>query len=353
MISAPVAQANELVPATDASVRIMGRTARTDGTVTMAFPGIETVLRFSGSSFVKMSGEVLNGEGWFNVYIDGKALPKVQIPQGEYEVTLADNLDKNAEHTLRIVRRTEAWQGIVKLEKFTLETGAQKLSPAPLPQRKIMAIGDSITCGQNTEYTSAELAGNQSANAELAYGWCLAKDFDAQLNLVSYGGKGLLRDWQGLATEVTIPQLFERSLPDDPSSSWDHSAYTPDLILICVGQNDYNNAYIGAWDYAQAYVQFIDRVHALHPMAKIIIMSSPMAERSRTDGTQPRNAIHEVALSLVQQNYLKKGETFVTPIFMNQNNGTELDSHPIGPQQQAIADELKPIIKKLTGWNSK
>ncbi|MFA5256904.1 MAG: SGNH/GDSL hydrolase family protein, partial [Opitutales bacterium] len=182
-----------------------------------------------------------------------------------------------------------------------------------------------------------------------------------------YGGKGLMRDWRGMYTQmlvdaaaegtlsnpreiVSVPDFFERALPDDASSVWDHSVFQPDVILICIGQNDFNNAYIGATDYAQAYVKFIDRIHQVHPLAPIVIMSSPMAERSRTDGTQPRGAMHELALSLVQQHYLHLGESFVTPFFMAKNDGTMLDSHPIASQQRAMADELSPLISALMHW---
>lgn len=358
------------INATAENVRWMGRTETSPNAVTMAFPGVETVLRFTGSSTVTMNGRVLSGEGWFNVYVDEEKLPMLQIPGGDFVITLANGLDANKEHTLRLVRRSESWEGAVRLDGFTLEDGAKTLTPAPLPTRKIMAIGDSITCGYNIEYTDAERPGNINSNAELTYAYDLARDFDAQVNLVSYGGKGLMRDWRGMYTQmlkdcevegvlkdpqqiVTVSDIFERSLPDIASTSWDHSSYQPDVILICIGQNDYNSAYLPAWDFAQSYISFIDRIHAVHPQAQIIIMSSPMAERSRTDGTQPRNAMHEAALALVQQHYLHNGETFVTPFYVAKNDGTKLDSHPIASQHRAMADELKPIVAKLTGWDSK
>jgi lysophospholipase L1-like esterase len=355
------------INAADPSVRLMGRMAEKNGSVTMGFPGIEMELRFSGSSDVKMSGEVLSGQGWFNVYIDGKALPVLEIPTGKYTVTLADKLDPKQEHLLRMVRRNEAWQGVVRVDGFSVDDGAKILSPDPLPTRKIMAIGDSITCGQNTELIPPATPGNHCANAELAYGWLLAKDFNAQINLVSYGGKGLVRDWHGVNTQmlkdiaaegtvsnpkevVSIPDIFERALPDDPTSVWDHASYQPDLILICLGQNDFSHVSLPLSDYAQAYIKFVDRVHAVYPNARIIVMSSPMAEMTRDDGWQPRGKALEMAISIMDMHYIKQGDPVVMPIFMNHQPGTAIDSHPIAPQHRAMADELKPIIKFLTGW---
>jgi lysophospholipase L1-like esterase len=362
------AQSVTTVSMADSGVRIMGRAAITSGSATFGFPGQEIELRFSGSSSVTMTGEVLSNQGWFNVYLDGALLPRLEIPTGAYSIKLAESLDKNKTHLLRIVRRNEAWQGVVKVKGFELDGGAKILPPAPLPERRILAIGDSITCGQYTELMPPVKPGNHAVNAELAYGWLLAKDFNAQIHLVSYGGKGLLRDWRGLHTGlskavfedagksgkapeiISAPDFFERALPDDPSILWDHSQYQPDLILICLGQNDFSQIELPPSEYADAYIKFLDRIHEVYPKAHVLILSSPMAEMTRTDGWIPRGAAIQLALTLVNQHYIHKGELWVMPVFLAHQPGTELDAHPTAPQHRAMADELKPVIKSVMGW---
>ncbi|HNX05706.1 MAG TPA: hypothetical protein PKI32_09400, partial [Opitutales bacterium] len=199
MISTSSLSASTTVPATDPSVRIMGRVVEKDGSVTMAFPGVETLVRFTGSKSVAIRGKVpgdSGAAGYFNVHVDGEALPTIRIPAGDFDLTLANALDPAKEHTLRLVRRNEAWVGLVRLDAIALDDGAKFLPPPPFPTRKILAIGDSITCGYNNEFLPPAEPGPQHENAELAYGWLLAKDFGAQVNLVSYGGKGLVRDWR-------------------------------------------------------------------------------------------------------------------------------------------------------------
>lgn len=364
-------QQSQNVSMTDNAVRIMGRTVIEKDSATLGFPGQEIELRFTGSSSVKMNGEVLSGDAWFNVYIDGRSLPVLKLGSGRYSTSLADTLDASAEHMVRIVRRSESGAGVIRVDGFTIDDGAKVLPAKPLPSRKILAIGDSITCGYNVELLPPGQPGYypEKENAELSYAWQLAKDFDAQIQLVSYSGRGITRDWRGLTTSlsqevfndagnngkvheiVTAGDFFERALPDDPASVWDHSKYQPDLILICLGQNDYSQISLPAADFADAYIKFVDRVHQVYPKASIVVLSSPMAETSRTDGWQPRGKALEQAISIMDQHYIRQGDPIVMPIFVSRQPGTELDSHPIASQQRAIADEVKPIIKFLTGWD--
>ena len=370
MIPATSALADTSINAADSGVRTMGRTAVANGSQTLAFPGIELTVRFSGSAEVKMQGEVLSNQGWFTVYIDGKALPVLEIPTGKYDVTLAKGLDPKAAHVLRLVRRSEAWEGVVRIDKFALADGAKVLSPLPLPERKILAIGDSITCGEYIELSDAKQVGNGTTNAELAYESLLAKNFNAQLHIVAYGGKGIVRDWRGLNTQmlkdvaaeggctnpkeiVCAPDFFERALPDDPSSKWDHSQYVPDLVIICIGQNDFSQMSLPVSDYAAAYIKFIDRIHEVYPKASILILSSPMAEMSRDDGWQPRGVALQLAITMVDQHYVRLGTPFVMPFFTSHQPGTALNAHPIASQHAAMAEELKPIIRFLTDWQDK
>ena len=355
------------VNAASDSVRLMGRTVERDGSVTMAYSGVEMEIKFTGSTSVSMKGEVLFNHGWYNVYVDGRTLPVLEIPAGIFDVKIADRLDPKAVHTVRIVRRSESWEGVVRVDGFALGDGAKLMTPDPLPVRKILAIGDSITCGEYIELSDPSQVGDGTTNAELAYESLLAKYFNAQINIVAYGGKGIVRDWRGMNTQmlkdaaaegtlsnpkeiVCAPDFFERALPDDPSSMWDHSKYVPDLVIICIGQNDFSQVSLPVSEYVAAYVKFVDRIHEVYPKAPILVLSSPMAEMSRDDGWQPRGIALERALTLLAQHYIRQGDPFVMPLFVSHQPGTSLNSHPIASQHAAMAEELKPIITFLTGW---
>jgi hypothetical protein len=355
------------IAAASTDVRLMGRTAEKDGSLTMAFSGVELEVKFTGSKSVYLRGEVLSNHGFYNLYVDGVAQPVLEIISGKFNVKLADNLDPKLAHTIRLVRRTEAWQGIVRVDGFSLDDGAKMLSPDPLPARKILAIGDSITCGELIELSDASQVGNGTTNAELSYEFLLAKYFNAQVAIVAYGGKGIVRDWRGTNTQMLkdmaaegcisnpkeipkAPDFFERALPDDPTLTWDHSKYVPDLVIICLGQNDFSGVSLPISEYVESYIKFIDRVHEVYPKAPILVLSSPMAEMSRDDGWMPRGIALERAITLVDQHYIRMGTPFVMPLFVRHQPGTSLNAHPTAAQHAAMAEEMKPIIEFLTNW---
>jgi lysophospholipase L1-like esterase len=359
------------VATTDPSVRLMGRALVKDGSATFGFPGQELELKFSGSKSVALKGDVVKWETWFNIYVDGVKQPVVNLREGVFTLPISDKLDAGKPHLVRVVRRSESCMGVVRVDGFILDDGAKLLPPDPLPSRKILAIGDSITCGLNTELTPEATPGNGCENSENSYAWLLANDFGAQVHLVSYSGHGLMRDWRGLNTATaqevlndagakgksleisTVGDFFERTLPDDPSTKWDHASYQPDVILICLGQNDFCQIAIPPSEFADAYIKFIDRVHLLYPNTPIIVLSSPMAETSRSDGWMPRGTALELAITIMDQHYIRQGDPIVMPVFVSHQPGTSLDTHPTAAQQRAIADEVKPILKFLTRWDAK
>jgi len=356
-----------IVQAADPNVRIMGRyEADENGSVTLGFPGQEIVIVFSGD-YVAMKGAVLTGDPlYFNVSLDGETLPKLELHQGDFIVTLVEGLQpkgifpkpKSVEpeppkkHTLRLVRRNESWQGVVRIDHFDLgDDGDLFLSPYP-PSRKLLCIGDSITCGEATEQVPPSIEyGNQNANAELSYGWALAKHFDAQVHLVSYGGRGLTRTWDGKTDDINAPDFFERALPDDPDSKWDHSSYQPDLVTICLGQNDFTQGIVPEEVFVPAYIDFINRIQEVYPDAGILLLSSPMqGTKTEDEPESPLRTALESHIKKVVNHFREQGELNIRFHSVDWYPGTQYNAHPTGDQHAAMAKELEPVIAEMMDW---
>lgn len=47
-----------------------------------------------------------------------------------------------------VVHQTETWQGVVTVDGFLFEPGARLLDPPAWPERRMLFIGDSVTCGE-------------------------------------------------------------------------------------------------------------------------------------------------------------------------------------------------------------
>ena len=341
------ASADEVsIGAVDASVACAGRFLQEGDSLVLSFPGTEVRVRFRGSA-IAMHGAVTSGEGWFNLRVDDAPKPRIDLVGGPFDRILAEGLDPEAGHEIRLVRRNEAWQGVLRLDAFALPEGGEFLE-APEPRaRRIMCLGDSITCGQGTEFLPPYApAGNSTANAELTYGWQLAKAFDADVHVVSYGGKGVIRTWEGNTDEVKAIELFERSHSDLVEPAWDHACYQPDLVTICFGTNDYATGFVDHDTYLAAYLKLVDRVHEVHPQAKILLLGSPMLAGYAPDKAADLAAILREVEAAVQ----KRGGQYVRVYIFGDYAGTDWDSHPTGPQHAAMAAELLPLVREWLDW---
>jgi len=331
-------------------VRLSGRTLVEGEGVVLSFPGTEIRVRFRGSKLA-LSGEGLTGANWFNRRVDGQPQPRLDLTDGTgpFEIVLAKDLDPDVVHEVRLVRRNEAWQGTVRLDRFSLPEGGEFLDPPAARPLQLMCLGDSITCGHGTELIPPFAPrGNSTANAELTYGWALAARYGADLQLVSYGGRGLVRDWQGNRDALKAVELFERSHADRAEPAWDHSRDAPALITICFGTNDYASGVLKLPEFTAALQELVDRVHAVHPGAKVLLLSSPMLA-SYAPG---KSAEVIAALYRVKRSVDESGGDWLRVHVWDAYAGTPWDSHPTGPQHQAMARELFPLFEAWLGWSA-
>jgi len=119
--------------------------------------------------------------------------------------------------------------GTASFDGLVLPDGCELLPAPAWPVRKLMFIGDSLTCGEyNERFPPENDSTPRSTNVARSYGMLLAKWLNAQVHVVAYGGRGLVRNWDGRRDVNTVPVFFERSLPDDPATHWDHSRYQPE-----------------------------------------------------------------------------------------------------------------------------
>lgn len=336
--------AENVLPATSQEIQYIGRCVFEDDSATLAFPGQRITVAFEGTS-ISFAGTVLHGGAFFNANIDGKELARVDLKEGGFARELASGLSRNESHLLTLTRRNESWQGVVRIEAFTLSSDGSLLAAPDAPKRKILCIGDSITCGEAADLIPPATPGIHNENAEAAYGWQLGKDFGAQVNLVSYGGKGLTRDWQGLTTEVTAPQFFERALPDSPEPKWDHSRFAPDLVIIALGTNDFGQGIPDEAQWVEAYIAFLKRIREVHPDTPTLLLSGP------TFGEGDINRITlERYLSKAVEGATEIGIEKVRTHFLAAYPGGALDEHPDAPQHRQMADEIGETIERWLGW---
>lgn len=345
IVSTARADSAALMPANHPAIVYEGRYDITPaGGVRWGFPGVTAHLHFrSDSLLVKM--EASDEDLYFDLSVDGAPPTVLRVDKGVADYSLF-KAERAAEHTIVLTRRNESWQGTCTLLEFSFGPTREWLSAPELPRRKLMFIGDSVTCGEMVAYADGrEMRAKLNSNARVSYGMLLARRLNAQCHLVSYGGRGIIRDWQGIRDTRNAPQFYELALPDDPAVRWDHRRYVPDAIGIQLGTNDFNQGIPDQNEFINAYVQFVEKVRRDAPNALIFLMDSPIVNDEPTRGPR-RAALHSYLEQIVAR--LNSPKVILAPL--SYYPGVPKNGHPTGAEHEAMAGELEPLLRRKLGW---
>jgi hypothetical protein len=334
-----------MMPANDPAIVYEGRFDVTStGAVRWGFPGVSAHLHFRGDS-IAVRIDASDDDVCFDVSVDAATPVLLRTTRGAGDYSLFQS-DRTGEHMLTLTRRNESWQGTCTLAGFSVDGKGELMSAPELPKRRMMFIGDSVTCGEMTTYdNSREMRSKLNCNARVSYGMILARRLGAQCHLVSYGGRGIIRDWQGIRDTRNAPLFYELALPDDPSVRWDHRRYVPDAVGIQLGTNDFNQGIPDQNEFINAYVQFVEKVRRDAPQALIFLMDSPIVNDEPGRGPR-RSVLH----SYLEQIVSRLGSSKVILAPLPRYPGVPNNGHPTGAEHETMADELEPLLRRALGW---
>jgi len=253
-----------------------------DGSVDFDHPGVTISARFIGSSKVQalMSqvGIVMNT---FVVYCDGMwqkgpaDLHTASFSTSGWSagvkhlVPLCEGLDPEREHTVTILKATEAqWNAAhpepnhVSFHKFLGSHDFHILAAPKRYERRLEFLGDSITAG------FCNMCGREMytpKNQNFAFSWpkLVCEDLGAECHVAAWSSFGMV---QG---ETLMSDIWLRTLASTPSgclsdphgtiaeNRWPFKSWKPDALIINLGTNDrlsttgiskipdYNRTYLG------------------------------------------------------------------------------------------------------------
>ena len=322
------------IPASDPRITVEGRTAPGEGGgLRVGFPGVTLRCLVEGAA-PALRVTASSADCWLDISIDDAAPRVVHLASGPQDVPL---FVAPGSHRIHVLKRTEAWQGTLQIAGLI---GVRRLAPLPLPPRRLLFIGDSITCGAATDVpdASSALDGTIINNAAKSFGRILAAQLDAACHLVSYGGRGVIRDWQGIRAINNAPVFYERAMPDDPAALWDHSRYIPHAIGICLGTNDFNQGVPDQNEFVNAYVEFVRKVVRDAPRATVFLIDSPMTNDGSEELGHRGTILHDYVNEVVR----KVGTSQVARLPIGHYPGRPINTHPIAREHVAIAAELRP-----------
>ena len=310
------------------------------------FPGTEKRATFEGTSLQMIARPK---SGYFMAQIDGCKAYKVSFNSDQDSVVTLATALSSGKHTVRLAYAMEGLNTHPEFWGFVLDGGCRLLTPAPLPDRRIEFIGNSITCAYGIESTDKnDPFQDATENHFYGYATLVSDALNAIHTSISRSGIGMYRNYNGPTTgsKDCMPKEYEYTLFDVHTQKWDFTRFTPDIVCINLGTNDFSTKGYDKHLYEQAYREFLGTVRNHYPNAKIILLSGPMLNPKEND-------IEKAILDKLTKERHKTGDKEVYRFDFSLQTG-ELGYgaswHPSLRQHQRMASELIPFIKNITGW---
>ena len=324
----------------ESNTRWLGRTfVREDGKTQISWTDSGFELRFDGTGLEAELGSVCAGDPpRVQVYVDG--LPqggRIPVPASSW-VPLAAGLAPG-EHTVRVVKLTEALQSSLLVGRVRFPGGGALLCPPPAKARKIEFIGDSITCGHTIERgpQDPDEWDIDTQNGMLTYAAVCAQNLDADFNCFSLSGWTVYRrvDIEN-GGDCAVPPVYGQIAPlNGNAAPWDFSRFQPGVVVVALGTNDSSYIALGqaeADTFSRKYREFLQQLRGCYPAAAIVCTVGMMNPTSFAH-------IERAARAFGDENVYTHKERFCR------------STHPIAADHKQAGDALSALIARIKGWN--
>ncbi len=334
-----------IIAADDPNIQYFGRWDFADPLApTHSWPGVYIYVEFEGTSIgVKMNDNF----DYYNVIIDDTILTVFHgTNSGISSYTLASGLPEG-QHSILFVKRSETNWTKFSFNGFILDNGKTLLPPKEKPVRKIEFIGDSFTCASGNEWTDNSAPSNveKYTNIYEGFGSITARHFNAQYVLSGRSGYGLVLDYTG-NYEGNLPDVFDRTVLIAENPKWDFEGWVPNLVVICLGLNDYSG--FGGYSstvaqdktdlYKTRYHEFIAQIRDVYPGVKILTVAAHVE--------WIQNTVQKV---VQEENESGNKDVFYT-YFPYYNGGYVNNGHPNVETHHKIAERLIAAIDTINAW---
>lgn len=334
-------------------VHIYGRCDDSDlDNVRFSFPGVSVKImaEADGASICLTDSSRLDDNGnvqhdMIGVIIDGQFTKKIELKEGRHTYLLADDLADGLQ-SIEVIKLTESMVGTVTFHHFQLDGATQFNQPA-VAKRKIEFIGNSITCGYGIETDDENLHFDyRTENVCHAFAMQCAALVDAQAQLVCYSGKGVYRNWADTVFyQETMVELYTRILAFEPESEWDFARFTPNVVVINLGSNDFSPP-LGAEKelFIPRYNQLLDLVRDNYgPYVPIVCLNGPLL-------IGEQRLAKEAWLQEIIASRKDKQIHYLPLTVCQPEDGWGADYHPSKASATRNAKELAQFLEQLMEW---
>ena len=327
----------------NANIRYTGRWDMSDAAGPQAtWTCTAVAVNFKGTAInarLKHSGTFPNS--YYQVTVDGQPTSVIS-PTAEQELFQVATGLPEKEHTVEIIRRNEAaWRAPFIFQGFQLEKSGQLLPPPPRSDKRLLIIGDSISCGFGNEATKPE--GNPPAkqNGYMTYGAIAARKFGAEVQIIAWSGRKLFPN-------NTMVEVYDRILAQNNEPKTNMKDWVPDVVVINLGTNDFSDRRNPPQEqpWIAAYKAFIATIRQTAPKAHIIIASGSMGTPADWDRWA----------NIIVADLHTSGDKNVTylPFPTQDVNGDGIGGnwHPNVITQIKMGARLVAEIEKIAGWKA-
>lgn len=356
------------------AVQFLGRFDRRDPKgPACAWPGCRIQVRFQVpiagvTSNVSVRLNELN-ETWmdgapseWDVSVDGALNPKLVMTKGEKEYLLTTNPLPPGKHVIELFKRSEAQNGVTQFISFNLG-GATMLAPPNRKTRRIEIIGDSSVAGFGVEGVGQgpDCPGEDHAakwqNFRKTLGVHLGEMFNAEVNGTVYSGKGIAKNiWH--PDKETMPIIFPRANPNEAASTWDFGLFTPDVVIVMIGGNDFaigqpvDEGPATLTDFTNAYDSFVTTIRSKYKDAHIFLVTSPSISDDEPPGRSTRTNVKSGIATVVTRRAAANDTKVyaVEPPVAQPSELTGCNGHGSPEFHQRVAMDLQAIVKSKTAW---
>ncbi|MCQ6562746.1 SGNH/GDSL hydrolase family protein [Paenibacillus mendelii] len=232
-------------------------------------------------------------------------------------------------HSLRVTARSE--KDKVAFAGLILDENAQTL-PAERREKWIEFVGDSITAGCCASNANWVLR---------SYAWLAAEQLQADHTQIAYSGICLVDGVKCASpNEIGMSKQYFKlhtvEVPDSPT--WSFTGRQPDMVVVNLGTNDYNNG-VTAEVFQEQYAAFIQRIRSHYPAAAILVLGTlaDMLTEPTIQAVQQVAAAGDVNVHFIDtKGWVDAG----LPDFEDQ-------LHPSDYGHEKIAGKLVTIIREL------
>lgn len=321
------------------------------------YPCTSLGLRFTGNVLkIRVRNKNEYWDNYLGCVIDGK---QITLPlQKEGETILEIPVEENAtgEHEALLFKRQDSCHECAVLDLEIAENGTLLDMPAK-PTRKLEVYGDSVSAGEVSE--AVEYVGKvdpehngEYSNSWYSYAWMTARKLNAQIHDIAQGGIALIdkTGWfhepEAVGMESAWDKIHYNTVLAEPMQ-WDFTQYTPQVVIIAIGQNDshpddymkedYNGERSVKW--RTHYKAFLQKLRDTYPNAQIVCCTT-LLDHDKVWDDSIGQVVKELGDDKISQ-YLYK------------RNGNGTPGHLRITEAEEMAEELAVYIENLhvEGWD--